>query len=405
MTPLSLTGREARRIALKAQGFVEPSPARPRIGDVLGLVARLGLIQIDSVNVLTRAHYVPAFSRLGAYDTTLIDRAAWTGARRLFEYWGHEASLLPVEVHPLLRWRMEAAARGTGTWVNVARAARESPARIAEILAEIRDRGPLAAADLHGASKGQGGWWGWSEGKTALEYLFWSGRVGVRTRRGAFERVYDLPERILPGEILDLPTPSQAEAQRGLLRIAARALGIATGGDLAAYFRLAAEEARPRIADLVEAGEILPATVEGWTAPAYLWPGAEAPARISARRLVSPFDPLLWERPRTERLFGFRYRLEIYTPAHKREHGYYVLPFLMNDRLVARFDLKAERRERRLVVAGAHHESHGKAGAVAEAAWPELRRLAAWLGLDTVTVAPMGALAAALAGVAGAASS
>ncbi|HEX4768888.1 MAG TPA: winged helix-turn-helix domain-containing protein [Lichenihabitans sp.] len=379
----SLSRREARRIALRAQGLLRARPPRPLMHHLMAMIGRLGLVQIDSVNVLARAHYMPAFSRLGAYDAGLMDLAAWTGRRRLFEYWGHEASLLPVETQPLLRWRMAAAAEGSGTWGNLARFAAERPERVREVLAEINDRGPLAAADLGGA-RGTGPWWGWSDDKRALEVLFWRGQVGVSTRRGAFERVYDLPERILPAAVLSRPAPPKAEAQRGLVRIAAQALGIATGGDLAAYFRLPVTDARARVAELVEAGELRPVRVEGWPQQAYLAPGADLPRRAAAAALISPFDPLLWERPRTERLFGFRYRLEIYTPAHKREHGYYVLPFLLGDRLVARLDLKADRARSRLMVLGAHAEPGTQPRRIAEALWPELDRLAHWLGLGTI---------------------
>ena len=393
---ISLSRRDARRIALRAQGLLRARPPRPLKHHLRAMIERLGLVQIDSVNVLARAHYLPGFSRLGAYDTGLIDRAAWTGRRRLFEYWGHEASLLPVETQPLLRWRMAAAAEGSGTWSGLARFAAERPERVREVLAEISDRGPLAAADLGGA-RAKGGWWGWSDDKRALEVLFWSGRVGVSSRRGAFERVYDLPERILPVAILDRPTPPRAEAQRSLIRIAAQALGIATGGDLAAYFRLPVTEARARVADLAEAGELQPVHVEGWPQPAYLAPGADLPRRAAAAALISPFDPLLWERPRTERLFGFRYRLEIYTPAHKREHGYYVLPFLLGDRLVARLDLKADRAGSRLMVLGAHAEPGTPPGRIVEALWSELERLAGWLRLGTILVEGRGDLVPMLA--------
>ena len=392
MKTSTLSLREARRVALRAQGLLRARPPRPKRHHVLGVVDRLGLIQIDSVNVLARAHYMPAFSRLGPYETTLLDRAAWTGRRRLFEYWGHEASLLPVETQPLLRWRMEGASRGIGTWARMARFAEEQPHTIRETLAEIVDRGPLAAADLRDAGEAKGPWWGWSDGKLALEYLFWSGRVGVTARRGAFERIYDLPERFLPPEILALPTPREADAQRGLIRIAGRALGIATSKDLGAYFRMSPADARPRIGELVEAGELIPVVVEGWRDPAFLIEGLEAPARASARCLLSPFDPLLWERDRTERLFGFRYRLEIYTPSHKREHGYYVLPFLLKDRLVARLDLKAERASRHLVVAAAHSEPGCNPEEVAAALLPELSAMAAWLGLSEIVVRPNGNL-------------
>ncbi len=397
MSGIDLGLREARRIALRAQGLTRARPAQPTRRDVLGVVNRLGLVQLDSVNVLARAHYMPAFSRLGPYDTAILDQAAWSGRRRLFEYWGHEASLLPVGTQPLLRWRMERAARGKGTWSHLQRFAAEQPHVVRETLAEITDRGPLAAADLQNAGKAKGPWWGWSDGKLALEYLFWRGEVGVPARRGAFERVYDVPERFMPPAVLALPTPAEADAQRGLVRIAAQALGVATATDLASYFRLPRTDAGRRIDELVEAGELIGAAVETWRAPAFLAAGADVPARVRARCLLSPFDPLLWERDRAERLFGFRYRIEIYTPSHKREHGYYVLPFLLNDRLVGRLDLKADRAKRCLVVAAAHNEPDCGPETVAEAMAPELRSLAAWLDLETIVTEANGSLAPLLA--------
>lgn len=391
-----LGAKEARRIALAAQGLHKARPGRPGRSAVMGLADRLGLFQIDSVNVLVRAHYMPAFSRLGAYDRALIDKAAWSHPPRLFEYWGHEASLLPVALQPYLRWRMAAAAHGSGTWAGLARFAAEQPRQVAAALAAIEDRGALSAAELEGAGKAKGGWWGWSDGKTALEFLFWSGRIGVSTRRGAFERVYDLPHRFLPPAILAQPTLAPADAQRHLVRVAARSLGIATGSDLAAYFRLSPQVARDRVAELLESGELRAVTVEGWTPAAYLWHAAEVPNRVTGRRLLSPFDPLIWERPRTERLFGFRYRLEIYTPAHKREHGYYVLPFLDRDRLAARVDLKADRAAGSLLVLGADVEPRCRPGETAEGLAGELRRMASWLGLGRIVIGETGNFCATL---------
>jgi uncharacterized protein YcaQ len=376
---------EVRRIALAAQGFGGAAPPGPERRHFLGVVRRLGLLQIDSVNVLARAHYMPVFSRLGAYAPRLLDEAAWGKRRRraLFEYWGHEASLLPVELQPLLRWRMARAARGEGIYKRLALFAREDPAAVGRALAEIADRGPLSASELGEGGRGKGSWWGWSEGKRALEFLFWAGRVTTATRRG-FERVYDLPERVLPEAVVAAPTPDEAEAQRGLLRIAARAHGIATAGDLRDYFRLGPDDALPRIAELVEAGELLQVAVEGWRQPGYLDAGARLPRLVEAHALLSPFDPLIWERSRTARLFGFDYRIEIYTPKEKRKHGYYVLPFLMGDRLVARIDLKADRASSALLARAAHAEADAAPGPVAEALAAELRRMAAWLGLERV---------------------
>lgn len=390
--PESLSRAEARRIAISAQGFCDRQPEAAERRHLRRVFGRVGLIQIDSVNVLVRSHYLPAFSRLGTYDAGLLDAAAWGGRRReLFEYWGHEASLLPLSLHPLLRWRMERAARGEGIYGGLARFMTERAAYVEQVLAEVAARGPLGASELSEPGLSSGSWWGWSDGKRALECLFWAGRVTTAGRRG-FERLYDLPERVLPAAVLDLPTPAEAEAQRALLSIAAASLGVATEADLRDYFRLDAVDAKPRLAELVESGALLPAMVDGWTQPAYLWPEARRPRRVSARALLSPFDSLIWERARTERLFGFRFRLEIYTPAHKREHGYYVLPFLLGDRLVARVDLKADRPARTLLVHAAHGEAHADSGATADALAAELHRMAGWLGLERVAVTPAGDL-------------
>ena len=383
----SLSLDEARRIALAAQGFATGRPARaPRPPALLAAVRRIGLLQIDSVNVLVRSHYLPAYSRLGNYDAALLDRAAYAGRdRHLFEYWGHEASLLPVELQPLLRWRMERARAGVGIWAGVARVGRERAAQVAAVLEEVRARGPIGVSELEAAGRRRGGWWGWSEGKAALEWLFWSGLITTHSRR-RFERVYDLPERVLPAAILAEPTPAVEDAQRRLLRIANRAMGVATERDLRDYFRLPTADAKARIAELVEEGALRPVTVEGWKGPAYLDPAATLPRQVRARALLSPFDSLIWERQRTERLFGFRYRLEIYTPARRREHGYYVLPFLLGDRLVARVDLKSDRPRSTLRVVRAHCEPGVPNVEVVEPLREELALLASWLGLGRVAV-------------------
>ncbi len=289
---------------------------------------------------------------------------------------------------------MARAERGEGTWGRLKPFAGDCRPEAEAILQRIKVEGPLAASDLEGA-KGKGGWWGWSDAKSALEWLFWTGRITTATRRASFERVYDLSERVLPGAILDRPTPSEPDAHRQLLRIAARSLGVATAGDLRDYFRLSPDDAKPRIAELVEAGELTPVRVEGWTQPAYLDPAARRPRGVRARALLAPFDPLIWERSRTERLFGVRYRIEIYTPANKRLHGYYVLPFLLGDRLVARVDLKADRAAGRLLVQGAHAEPGAPAEVASELA-AELRLMADWLELDQVAVRPSGDLSGAL---------
>lgn len=373
---------QARRIALAAQGFGKPRPARVDQGHLRRTVERLGLHQIDSVNVLTRAHYLPAFSRLGIYDQTLLDRAAWgrRSDRRLFEYWAHEASLLPLSTHPLLRWRMARADRGEAGYAGMRRFAGERRAEAMAILARIRQEGPLASSDFESSRTG---WWEWSESKRALEWLFYAGHVTTATRRRSFERVYDLTERVIPSSVLALPTPSPTEAQRLLLEQAARALGIATAGELRDYFRLTPQETQQALEALVEEGVLIPARVPGWPL-AYRHRDAALPRRIEARALLAPFDPLIWERTRTERLFGFRYRIEIYVPAEKRQHGYYVLPFLLGDRLVARVDVKADRQSGRLLV-HARHDEPDAPGETGEALEAELGALARWLGLDEVS--------------------
>jgi hypothetical protein len=374
----------ARQVALAAQGF-----GRNRSGIAgprhLGrLVARLGLHQIDSVNVLVRAHYLPAFSRLGAYDRTLLDRAAW-GARRerrLFEYWPHEASLLPLAMHPLLRWRMAQAERGEIGWGSLRAYAGERRTEAEAVLQRIRSEGPLAASDFDGG-KGKGGWWEWGDTKRALEWLFWAGRITTATRRPSFERVYDLTERVIPPAVLALPTPAPADARRALVAHAAAALGIATESDLRDYFRLKPEPARHAIAELVEEGVLLPVEVEGWKRRAYLHRDARRPRRIRGQALLAPFDPLVWDRGRAERLFGFRYRIGIYTPAEKRVDGYYVLPFLLDEALVARVDLKADRRASRLLVQRTTLEPCAPPD-TAERLREELALMARWLDLERV---------------------
>jgi uncharacterized protein YcaQ len=345
---------------------------------------RLSLHQIDSVNVLARAHYLPAFSRLGAYDRSLFDRSAWgpKPRRRMFEYWAHEASLLPLDLHPLLRWRMARADRGEVGWASMRAFATERRPEAEAVLGRIRADGPLAASDFeHGRSRS--GWWEWGDTKRALEWLFWAGHVTTWTRRGSFERVYDLTERVIPASILVLPTPGEADAHRALVDRAGRTLGVATATDLRDYFRLKPAETRLAIAELVGEGALLPVAVEGWSQPAFLHREARRPRRIRSQALLVPFDPLIWERSRTERLFGFRYRIEIYTPAERRVHGYYVLPFLMDERIVARADLKADRQRSRLLVQRLGFEPHAPAES-GERLHAEFNLMAAWLGLEKV---------------------
>jgi uncharacterized protein YcaQ len=390
-----LSAAVARRIALGAQGFADKRPeAVTDWRRVKPVVARLGLLQIDSVSVSARAHYMPLFSRLGAYPRPLLETAAWGKPRKLFEYWAHEASLLPLETQPLLRWRMARAAEGRGIYSGLASFAREQPTAIDAVLQRIASEGALSSSDFE-APRGTGGWWGWSDTKRALEFLFWSGRITTATRRG-FERVYDLPDRVLPRTIVEMPTPTVEEAHRALLLFSARALGIATAADLRDYFRLSPEDVQPRLAEMVEDGTLLPATVDGWRQPAFLDPAARRPRRIDAAALLSPFDPVVFERSRTERLFGFRYRIEIYVPAEKRVHGYYVLPFLLGDRLAARVDLKADRKASTLTVLSAHAEPLAPPE-TAQALLTELQRMASWLGLDRLSVLPAGDFGPALA--------
>lgn len=388
-----MSADEARRIALAAQGFAIPRPsARLDRRHLRRVIEQIGLLQIDSVNVLVRSHYLPLFSRLGAYAPEMLD-ASWLGApasRELFEYWGHMASLMPYEMHPLFRWRMAQAARDHKDIFG--RLNRSRPGFMQAALDEIRERGALSAREITGAGASKGGWWGWSDGKHALEALFAAGLVAAAGRRG-FERVYDLPERVIPARVLAMPTPAIEDAQRALMRIAARALGVGTEKDLCDYFRIRIGAGRSRIRELVESGELIPVSVEGWPQPAFVARDAKSPRKLDARALLSPFDSLVWERARTERIFGFRYRIEIYTPSANRKYGYYVLPFLLGDRLVARVDLKSDRATRTLLVQGAHCEPGVRPGAVAEPLMRELTTMASWLGLEKITVTRRGDLA------------
>ncbi len=391
-----LTAGEARRIALAAQGFGGSRDGPVTRRQLTRLVDQLGVIQIDSVNVVSRTHYLPAFSRLGAYPREMLEDIAWGAKRPLFEYWAHEASLLPLASQPLFRWRMNDALEGVGAWKGIARFLRERRDFVDRALDEIGARGAMSASELEIGTKGAGGWWGWSEGKRAVEGLFWTGELTTATRRGTFERVYDLPHRVLPKAIVETPTPPRSEAQRQILMIAARAMGVATLRDLRDYFRMGVEDTRARVGELVEAGALLPVTVQGWREPAFLDPTVRRPRRIEATALLSPFDNLIWFRERTERMFGVRIRLEIYTPAEKRTHGYYVLPFLEGDAITARVDLKADRKLSVLIVQASHAEPWANADTPGRLA-AELKLMAGWLGLASVRVEPKGDLAGALA--------
>jgi uncharacterized protein YcaQ len=399
----SLSLAQARRIALAAQGFTDARPSgAPDVRHLRRVLGRVGLLQVDSVNVLQRAHYMPLFSRLGGYRTLLLDKAAWRAPRELFEYWGHEASLIPVGLHPYLRWRMDRAR--DHAWGGMKWAADNRPELVARVLDEVRKHGPMTAAEIEervagpaqaGALKVNWGW-NWTDTKRALEWLFYAGEVTAAARNGAFARLYDVPERVLPTAVLNEPTLSAREQHRELVRVAATALGVATEFDLRDYFRQPVEGARLAVADLVEEGTLREVAVEGWRHRGYLYEAAKLPRRVGAAALISPFDPLIWERNRTERHFGFRYRIEIYTPAAKRVHGYYVLPFLLGDALVARVDLKADRKAGVLRVPGAWSEPGRDPGEVAEALAVALRETAEWLGLSDIAPPDRGDLADAL---------
>ncbi|HSP39043.1 MAG TPA: crosslink repair DNA glycosylase YcaQ family protein [Frankiaceae bacterium] len=377
-----LSAAQVRRAAVAATGLGGSRPQRPDLRQLRQMVRRLNLVQIDSVNVLARAHYLPGWSRLGAYDPADLDRLAYR-RHELFEYWAHEASLVPVELEPLLRWRKAAALRHEGVWGGIKAVARARPDLVAAVLDRVRDEGARSASDF--GDRALGSWWGWSDTKRALEFLFWSGQLDVTERRRSFERVYDLPERVLPAAIRNLPTPSEGDARRELLLLAARAHGVGSAADLADYFRQTVPTCRPLLAELVGDGSLLEVEVEGWEVAGYVLPDLVVPRRVEGRALLAPFDPLVWERPRVRRIFGFDYRIEIYVPAEKRRHGYYVLPFLLGDRLVARVDLKADRQRDLLWVRAVHGEP-GAPDETGAALAVELRELAEWLGLSGLEV-------------------
>jgi uncharacterized protein YcaQ len=405
LSSAQLSSREARWLALAAQGLSAPRPATTGGGrtpaktkaQLLGAMGRLGTIQLDAVNVLARTQFLVPFSRLGPYDPAVL-RSLSGPQGSWFEYWGHAASLLPVELHPLLRWRMQ---RFRDDLVDSPksqerrRAWREANATyIAYILAEVTERGPLAASQLSDPRRQMGEWWDRrSTGRRALELLFADGAVSA-WRSANFERIYDLTERVVSAAVLEMPTPSDEDAQKELILLAARCLGVATEADLADYFWLRPQRARLLVAELVGEGHLLQVAVEGWAQPAYIVPGLRPrPPQRATATLVSPFDSLIWTRPRTQRLFDFHYRIEIYVPGQLRTHGYYVMPLLLGDELVARFDLKSDRKGDALLVVGAYAEPGQATGAVAEAALAELHRLREWLGLSSLLVGPKGDLA------------
>jgi len=406
---VTLSLPEARRLAIASQGF-GPRPATPSVGHLRKLAARLHAFQIDSVNVLARAHYVPAFARLGPYSMDALDSLAYR-KRELFEYWGHAACLLPIALYPLMRYRMHT--DETREYMRSRRGA-----NMAKIYAEVAERGPIAAAGLSNPGKRSGNWWGWGSGKATLEHLYDSGLVAIAGRRG-FERMYDIAERVIPRAALDAPAPPREEAMKQLICLGAQAYGVGTLGDLPGYFKTDAWHDRmppvPRwerpkgrqgrrakpiakrlVSELVEEGRLLAARVDEWREPAYMHPGARIPRTVDARALVTPFDSLVWERSRIERLFGMKYTIELYTPAHKRVYGYYVFPFLLGDTLVARCDLKADRHRKVLMVQGAFLEPGQDARRVVLNLAGELRQIQAWLELDRIDVAERGDLAVTL---------
>jgi uncharacterized protein YcaQ len=388
----------ARRMALAAQGFGRPAPARPGTRAVAGVVDRIGLLQIDSVNVFERSHYLPAFSRVGAYDRAVLDRLAWGRRGRLIEYWAHQAAFIPRELWPLFEFRRAAYRReGTSEWGGWLS---ENRTLADWLRSELQANGPMPASAIeHDSNERRGPWWGWSDVKRTLEWMFRTGEV-VCVERRRFERVYALPEQALPAHLVD-GGPAEADAVRELVARAAAALGVATAADLADYWRLSRSQVGPAIADLVDEGVLEPVTVPGWTTgsratPAWVHRDARRPRRIETVALLSPFDPVVWFRPRAERLFDFHYRIEIYTPEPDRRFGYYSLPLLVDDRLVGRVDLKSDRAAGVLRVQSAWTEPSAPDD-TAERLVPVLREAAAWQGLGDVVVAGRGDLSPALA--------
>lgn len=397
----TLTLMQARRIALTASGFGGRAPAGTLAARHLRrVVENTGLLQIDSVNVLQRAHYLPAYSRIGPYETNLLDRGSARKPRWLFEYWAHEASLVPVSLQPALRWRMATA--HTKAWGGPRRIAQDRPDLVRWVLEEVAQRGPVTAAEIEAdvpKPKGDNWGWNWSDVKKALEFLFFEGSITSAGRTSSFARRYDLTSRVLPRDVVDAPTPAEDAAHRTLVEVAARALGVAAEVELRDYFRLPVDGARRAVAELAEEGVLIPVEVKGWKPQAYLHRDAPRPRRFAGQTLISPFDPLIWERGRTERLFDLRYRIEIYVPEPQRVHGYYVLPFLQGDRFTARVDLKADRKAGVLRVPAAWLEPGADPATTAVGLRAELERLAGWLGLSGVDRAGRGDLAPLLNGV------
>ncbi len=394
MTGRELSISQARRVALAAQGFADPAPAgrvdRRHLRRVMG---RIKLLQLDSVPVVIRTQYLPPFSRLGDYEAALIDRIAYRDDE-WFEAWAHEASLLPVGDEPLLRWQKQRAEQGE-TWSNLVELARRESSYVAEVLAQVKQR-PLTAGELADPRRREGEWWGGrSLGSVALDWLFRIGAVGIR-RRGNFTKEFDLLERIVPAEVLARPTPSAEEAQRELLVRSGEALGVGTATDLIDYYRLPVREGRARLREVAEQGRLETVAVEGWSEPAYLHPSARLPRSVDGLTVLSPFDPIVWNRDRAERLWNFSYRIEIYVPASKRVYGYYVLPVLDGEQLAARLDLKTDRAANTLQVRAAHAEPNINQPDLADRLRHHLDELAHFVGATEVRYGSRGDLMPAL---------
>ena len=389
----SLSAAQARRIALAAQGFVDKRHAVPTMRTFQRTLERTGVLQVDSVNVFERAHRMPLYSRMGPYDVDLLRRAAEERPRRIVEYWAHVQAFMPVELWPVMQHRMDDYRARRGKWGFV----QADDDLELSLLAELADRGASTARDLDdGLPRVKVHWgWNWSETRKVLDYLYMSGQLAIAGRNSQFEVIYDLPERVLPAQVLAQPTPGVEDANRHLVRLAARSHGVGTVQCFRDYYRMPAKAAQAAVAELVEEGELVPVAIDGWKRAGYLHRDARVPRRVRARALLSPFDPVVWERERAEKLFGFHYRIEIYTPPDKRVHGYYVLPFLLGDRIVARVDLKADRRAGALLVKAAYAEEHAP-DETAEELSAELRDLADWLELPSIRVDPRGDLAPAL---------
>ena len=381
----SLSIADARRIALAAQGF---DTARPKTKatqrNVDALISRLGVIQIDSVNVLVRSQELPLFARLGNHNRNAIPRA--TQQQKLFEYWGHEAAHLPVDLHPLFRWKMDAARTGRVTHWGLTSFYEENKAFVKRTLKHVEKHGPTTSRELSTRTEKKGTWWDWDEAKVALEYLFLTGELMSRGRGTDFARIYDTPERVLPQQIFDAPTPSEHDARKQLLIRSTIAQGVATASDLADYYRQKLATVKPLIDELLEEGELRVVEVEGWMEKAFVHRKAKLPKELHATALLSPFDSLVWCRPRNERLFNFHYRIEIYTPKEKRKFGYYVLPFMLNGEMVGRVDMKADRASGVLLAQSVHTEKGVKRSSINEALTAELEAMATWLGLDRVQI-------------------